>query len=304
MRWFPVGTQAERVPIESYVFIIVSVATSLLYVIVDPRTFGAGPIVVMCMLIALLGLPHGALDPVIAHRLGLYHGPRSLLLFLIGYSTLSALIVGLWVLAPVASLVGFLILSAAHFGGDWNTTQPVAIRVLTGLALLSLPAFRDVEHVARLYGILSGPDAGIVATWQAASAPFLLVGLLSAAAIASRTRLHQGVELVIAATLALTTPPLVFFTVYFCFLHSARHLREGFAMEREALRRPEGWALVGGATLVPMLVAVVLLMGDAPAVLDDRLLQILFIGLAALTVPHMVVVTISARAARCARAVA
>ena len=302
MRRLRVTAPVERVPIETHCFVTVSVAVSLLYAIVDPQTVGAAQIVVLSVLVALLGLPHGALDPLLARRSRLYHGRRSLLLFLIGYSTLSALIVGLWLLIPVASLIAFLMISAAHFGSDWNAGRPAAIRILAGVALLSLPAFRNVDHVAQLYMILSGPGARVVATWQSAAGPFLLVGLLAVAVIASRRRLHEGVELVVAAALALTTPPLVFFTVYFCLLHSARHLREGFAMEREALRRPAGRVLVGGATLVPMLVAVVLLMGDAGAVLEDRLLQIVFIGLAALTVPHILVVTMSARAGRIARA--
>ncbi len=302
MRRFRVGAPVKRAPIETYCFVTVSLAVSLLYVIVDPKRGGPGQIVVMSVLVALLGLPHGALDPLVVLRSRLYRGWPSLVLFLIAYTALSALVVGLWLLAPVASLVGFLMVSAAHFGGDWNTGRPAAIRVLTGVALLSLPAFRDAEHVAQLYSILSGPGARVVAMWQAEAGPILLICLLVAAAIASRTRLHESVELVVVATLALTTPPLVFFTLYFCLLHSARHLREGFAMERAALRRPAARALVGGATLLPMFIAVGLLIGDTSDVLDDRLLQIVFIGLAALTVPHMVVVTLSARAAQIARA--
>ena len=297
-RRFPADAPAAGVPFESYLFIAVSIAVSLLYVMVDPHAFVAGHIVAMSVLVALLGLPHGALDPLLAYRLGLWHDPRSLVLFLFGYVTLSAAVVGLWLLAPVASLVVFLLISAAHFGSDWNARQPAAIRVLTGMALLSLPALRDTEEVARLFVMLSGPHARSVATLQAAAGPFLLAGLIICAAIAARTRLHEAVELAIAATLALTTPPLVFFTVYFCLLHSARHLREGLTMERAALRRPAGQALLGGAVFVPMLVAVALLMNDATDALDARLLQIVFIGLASLTVPHMVVVAIGARAAR------
>lgn len=283
-----------RAPAESYAFVAVAVVMCVLHTSVYADAFAASQIVVMSMFVAVLGLPHGALDPLLAYRVGLWHRPLSLVLFLAGYLALSVLVVGAWLLAPVASLVGFLVISAAHFGSDWNAEQPVVIRVLTGVALLSLPAFRDTPEVARLFALISGPRAATVASLMAAAGPLLMIGFAISAAIAASARWYEGVELVVAATLALTTPPLVFFTVYFCLLHSARHLREGLAAEGQALRRPASWALLGGAIVVPIMIAVALLSRDTTDTLDARLVRIVFIGLAALTVPHMVVMAISA----------
>jgi Brp/Blh family beta-carotene 15,15'-monooxygenase len=112
----------------------------------------------------------------------------------------------------------------------------------------------------------------------------------------ARIRVHTTAG-VIAALLALTTPPLVFFIVCFCLLHSARHLREGFRDERGTLPRRTTIAIVVAATAGPLLVALgALAATTGPGALDERLLQLVFIGLAALTVPHMIVVALGDRA--------
>lgn len=285
-------------PPETYVFSAVAVVAILAYLLADPGVPIVVQVSVIAVLVAVLGLPHGALDPMIARRLGLWRTPGTLALFSLGYVALAALVVGLWLLAPVASLLAFLAISAAHFGGDWNTGRPVTVRLLAGAALLSLPSLRNAEEVAELYVVLAGPAAETIAQVQAAAGPALLVGLVITAIVAARRRPHEGLELVLVAAVALTTPPLVFFTVYFCLLHSARHLRDGFAEERRVLPRRATIAIVAGATIIPILVAVAVVATGAPTALDERLIQVVFIGLAALTVPHMLLVTLDERARR------
>jgi Brp/Blh family beta-carotene 15,15'-monooxygenase len=90
----------------------------------------------------------------------------------------------------------------------------------------------------------------------------------------------------------------MFFIVYFCGLHSVRHLREGFREEHGHGRRLT-LLIVAAYTLAPLLMAGVFLWATAgTASLDDQLLRVVFIGLAALTVPHMALVTLGDRALR------
>lgn len=285
-------------PPETYLFSATAVVAILAYLLADPGVPVVVQVSVIAVLVAVLGLPHGALDPMIARRLGLWRTPGTLALFSLGYVALSALVVNLWLLAPVASLVAFLAISAAHFGGDWNTGRPVIFRLLAGAALLSLPSLRNLEEVAELYVVLAGPAAATISQVQAAAGPLLLVGLVITATVAARRRPHEGLELVLVAAVALTTPPLVFFTVYFCLLHSARHLRDGFAEERRVLPRRATIVIVAGATIIPILVAIAVVATGAPGALDERLIQVVFIGLAALTVPHMLLVTLDEHARR------
>ena len=66
-------------------------------------------------LISLVGLPHGALDPVVASRCGLIRDLRSSLWFLAIYVGIVCLVIGFWLALPGLALVLFLIISSLHF---------------------------------------------------------------------------------------------------------------------------------------------------------------------------------------------
>lgn len=291
----------RRAPRETYLFAATALATILAFLLADPEPPLVVQIAAIAILAAVLGLPHGALDPLIARRLGMWRGPLSFGAFNLVYAGLSIAVVALWLVAPVPSLVLFLVVSAVHFGGDCMRERSPAPRALTGAALLTLPAFRDEDAVAGLYATLAGEGARSVASVQAAIGLPLLVLLLGLAVLAARRAPHEALELGLVALLALTTPPLVFFIVYFCTLHSARHLREGFVEEREQPRRLTALVIVA-YTVIPLLAAGAFLTTTAGAAsLDDQLLRVVFIGLAALTVPHMLLVGLGDRALRRAR---
>ena len=257
---------------------------------------------VLGVLVATLGLPHGALDPLIARRAGLWKTPYGLAGFNLGYVAMVALVVGVWLVAPTASLIGFLLVSGIHFGADWNLGRNVVLRSFTGVGLLTLPAFAHHDEVAGIYRTLAGSGGVVVADVQSWLGPVAIAAMLLGAALALRRRPTDALEILLAATLAIVAPPLVFFVLYFCALHSARHLRHGFAEERGG-----GWTaalIMVVYTVVPIVAVGVLtamFAGDfAPggALAGDWIIRLVFIGLAALTVPHMVVIAIGEVRAR------
>jgi Brp/Blh family beta-carotene 15,15'-monooxygenase len=256
-------------------------------------------VAVLGILVAVLGIPHGALDPLIARRAGIWTSVRGFALFNLGYVALVGLVVAVWLVAPTASLVVFLVVSGIHFGADWNTRRSIPLRALTGLGLLTLPAFAHHDDVSTIYGTLAGNGGMSVAAAQTWLGPFAVAAMLVGAIVALRRRPADALEITLAAALALIAPPLVFFAVYFCALHSARHLRTGFAAERGAGRLTIAITVV--YTVVPVAASVILflLFSSAPAgglaAPSDVILRLVFIGLAALTVPHMVLVDIAER---------
>jgi Brp/Blh family beta-carotene 15,15'-monooxygenase len=260
---------------------------------------------VLGVLVATLGLPHGALDPLIARRAGLWRTPLGFAGFNLSYLAIVALVVGVWLLAPVASLVGFLLVSGIHFGADWNRGRAVVLRSLTGVGLLTLPAFAHHAEVAAVYRILAGAGGAAVADVQSWLGPVAIAAMLLGAALALRPHPTDAIEILLAATLALVAPPLIFFALYFCALHSARHLRHGFAEERGSGRLPALIAVV--YTVVPIvavgILTAVFARDFAPggSLARDWIIRLVFIGLAALTVPHMTVIAVAELRARRSR---
>ena len=247
-------------------------------------------LILLAALIVVLGIPHGALDTLFARRL---YGIQTLwgwLGFSVVYVMLAVVVVGLWLLAPAGFLLGFLLISAVHFSGDPAAGTPQISRMLYSGTVLIFPSFFYAAEMSQLFAHLVGRDAA-----QAVSAGlgWLAWPWLVAICLAVLERLRRdwltALEMISVCLLALLTPPLVAFTVFFCAMHSARHiLRTAEYSGRSEIR------LLAAAALLPMLAvlaaAAVAWYFLQDTALDARVVQIVFVGLAALTVPHMALV--------------
>ncbi len=240
-------------------------------------------------LIVLLGVPHGALDPLFAQALPQLNSRAAWFGFVVVYLLLGALVVGLWWVFPMVFLVGFLAVSVLHFSGDLSAGAGWLARLVYGAAVITLPAAWHDAELLRLFSQLVGPDAArpVVAVLSFFAAPCLLALLL----VAGRSVRHDGwraLEVLALGLLAWTATPLLGFAIYFCAMHSARHI---LRTQQYAGVSP---AKLAGVALLPLLALSGLcalgwtLLPATP--LDEGLLQGLFVGLAALTLPHMVLV--------------
>ena len=191
--------------------------------------------------ITAFGLPHGALD---------YLSGRSLLQrtfgdwwfvpFGVGYIGLAGLVVAAWLVAPLASLLTFLLVSAAHFGtGDVNprlalgaggrfSSHGASIEAVGrgGLILIPLLHFHP-EAASTLFAHLvpMSPSELYAAITSASPHLFVVSGAVVAVVMAHHlggwaegAPGHAQVALEIGALAALfaLAPPLVAFIVYFC----------------------------------------------------------------------------------------
>ena len=293
----------SRFRTETAVFLI---AALLAVLATRANTFTVVPSATMVLLlsvvVALVGLPHGGLDGWLAQRSGLVRGVRELILFHLAYVLAAAAVAMLWLWQPAATLSAFIAISAWHFAGDWAALSST-LRGLVGVALLGLPAWQWGEAVSMVFEVLAGVGGLQLAHALSALGPaFVLVMLIAIWQI--RLQPAAALELSGLTTLAILTPPLLFFAVYFCALHSPRQLRLSLAIaERAQRRRLLSLAAVYATLAVMGVLAVgfaVMTTGESPLAwlrrLDaDQGLQMMFIGLAALTVPHMGVAWLAAR---------
>jgi len=255
-----------------------------------PRLDAQTQLALLAPVILLLGVPHGALDIVFVRQLTGVQSAAGWSLFITAYLAVAASVVALWWFAPGFFLAAFLLTSAFHFSGDPEGETPALFRMLYGGAVIFCPLALHAAEVSQLFAFLAGEAAAkfIVAALQWAAWPW--VAAIAMAAIASAKRnLVRSIEWLSITALLSFAPPLIGFTVFFCCMHSARHvLRTRDYSDAGTLRqlvRIAGWPML--ATAAGVAIAWWLSEGKA---LDMRVAQLLFVGLAALTVPHMMVV--------------
>jgi Brp/Blh family beta-carotene 15,15'-monooxygenase len=268
-------------------FLLAGLATIAVALLATPSR--GVQIALLAPLIAFLGVPHGALDLHMASRLWPLARRRARWAFGLGYLGVAVAVLALWLVAPGAALVAFLAYSALHFGGDWRSELPALVRVAAGLAVVALPAWRFEAEVTALFTVLAPPVGAIsAASFLHNVAPWATVIAIGGAV--ARRRLGATFELAALAALATLAPPLLYFVTYFCGLHSPRHFVE--TREQLALDLREGAAAALPLTALTWVFAAVavgvLTQGGVP--LDRATVDTVFIGLAALAVPHMLLV--------------
>ncbi len=249
--------------------------------------------------VVVLGVPHGALDPWIAELAGLVPTRQRLVAFNLVYVALAFAVVMIWSLTPAVTLLCFLVISAWHFSGDWanawGAMMRVPLRIVSGGLLLLLPIGFHPEEVAEIFVLLSGESGGDLARWLSLPPPVMATGILALIAVAlRRAQWWTAVQFAALAVLSVSAPPLVYFAIYFCLLHSPTHLIGYFQMAGPLLRgRLRRMTVAYSVGSLAVGIPVVWLWSDAGT--DSLLARLIFIGLAALTVPHMTLLEIASR---------
>ena len=245
--------------------------------------------------VVILGLPHGALDPHIASQTGLVYSRRSLMAFNGLYAAIVLGVITIWFMVPVLSLALFLMVSAFHFSGDWRHTLPTWAQWLSGASLLLMPIAFHTTQTAQIFETLSGPGGADLAQALSSLKPLVPLTLLAISAFALiRRQFAAALELACLTLLGVIAPPLMFFIIYFCLLHSPRHMREHFQAAPPSTHTKLLGMLVT-YTLATLLLLSPLIWFWHEGQAGQTLLRIVFIGLAAVTVPHMMLMTYSQR---------
>jgi len=267
---------------------------------------------VLAVLVAVVGLPHGAADHRFARcRLEPILGPAWGSVFLTAYLAIACGVALGWFFEPAATVLVFFLASAWHFGQEepdlaagprGATLLRTAFRVARGGVVIWIPVALQTDEVVRILSLTAphgaapqirwAVDALVVCSWAMLAIEVVAVvrQSLSAVASAGRRRRILLLDLLMVASLATvlaTMNPIVGFLVYFCGWHSVRGLRR--------LRRELGenwWQLA--LSLAPMTaLSIALIATTACLVLqaptwNDTLIRATFVGLSSVAVPHLV----------------
>jgi Brp/Blh family beta-carotene 15,15'-monooxygenase len=162
-------------------------------------------------------------------------------------------------------------------------------RFFYGGATIVLPTIFHISEMQALFSLILEPDTGLQITrfLHVLAWPWLVLGLAGLYLGFIKDRL-AGLEVLAVGLLSTLAPPLVGFTVYFCGMHSLRHI---FRSQDYAQLSLIKLSLISLAPMLGVILIAVLGWMYLPASSDDaRILRFLFVGLAALTLPHMLLI--------------
>lgn len=261
--------------------------------------------------VLIIGIPHGAIDHVMASELyGLGSGWRGQLLFYGGYLALMLVVALLWFFSPILGMMLFLGISMYHFGeadmqdflvdGAGKGATWIA-SVARGLLIIVLIVFSDLGTTvpvmasamrvseSLLYGFFPGPVLPVALT--------VMVYAVAMGVLVAKRLVGRAVVLIadtfILASMLLITGPLAGFALYFALWHSLGHVREmqqffagrGKPMSLGAFyKKAAPFTLVSVAGL--LMLAFVWTAFEAHA----EFLALMFVLISVLTLPHMFIV--------------
>jgi len=243
--------------------------------------------------ILLLGVPHGGLDGAVARRIGWPKGLVPWLGFHILYIALAALVAVLWWLFPLPSLVVFLLISALHFGASDivdSGSNWLPWLAHGGLVCIAIPSLQPLL-VEPIFAILVGADnAGLVMSGISyLLLPWILCLTCYCGYAYSRPQYRKTlVSLLILVGLVSMLPPLISFSLYFCLWHSRGHMLRLW----HSLAQPERNRSLAEAAIYSCLawISTAIIFYYLQGSSDTAMVQLTFVGLAALTLPHMLLV--------------
>lgn len=273
---------------QTALFALAGLGITAVYALLQPAL--PAQVLMLAPLVAILGLPHGALDLPIAEALWPLKTRTRKLVFAALYVGLSGAVVAIWLLVPGLALMAFLAYSALHFSDDWAETLP-SLRWSGGLATVGAPALLQHSEVEAIFAVLAPQGGAALAADFVALAGGVALGLLVVLVLAfSRGRGAAALEQAVLWTVAWTLPPLMYFAVYFCALHSIRHFTATMRAIPDTRRALGVAVLLSAMVILVALLALLYGMTGTITATTEQGIRVIFIGLAALTVPHMILV--------------
>ena len=259
------------------------------------------PVIFCLFLILILGISHGALDNFKGKKLLKFLGYKEIIFFYLGYILISFLIIMFWLIFPNTVLLLFLIVAAYHFGKEdtvFSFKRKYFISeflfIFKGSSVILAPLLLKREDTNEIFRILNFN----VFEAEIFSDQFLIIMLILS--FLSSLYISYGkntdfkglmaMDFFSLIILNLFLSPILAFTIYFCFLHSVRHsISLIFELDnsfKHGLRKFIIKAIpLTFVTGVLFIIAIYFL--NSFYKLDEAIYKVIFIGLASLTFPHI-----------------
>ena len=288
----------------SFVFFLLSNIFSL--IIFKINNLSVTPFI--CFLLILsIGVSHGSLDNIKGKKLLKIFNIKKIYIFYLTYIFLAALIMYIWILIPTISLIIFLLVATYHFGKE--DTQFLVDEInffnqilflLKGMLIVLAPIFFHFNETITIFKLLLIDNETFYSSLSFVEKNNVIIIGVILSSISSILLFIKNFEIKKLSIfldyfsiliLNYYLSPLLAFTIYFCFLHSIRH-SISLMYELDKNNFKNGFKLfIKKAIPLTLLTAVLSILGlyvlSNNYSFESSILKIIFIGLASLTFPHI-----------------
>jgi Brp/Blh family beta-carotene 15,15'-monooxygenase len=263
---------------------------------------------VICLLLILsIGISHGALDNQKGKKLTQLYNIKNSYFFYLMYSVIVIGIITFWLLFPTISLIIFLIVASYHFGKEDTeflirnkNASNLILYFLKGSLIIIAPLMFHFTETINIFKLLLIQDENFYLFLDfIESNQILSFALLTSLFVNTYYFINNFKILNILiffdflsiVVLNYFLSPLIAFTMYFCFLHSFRH-SISLINELDKNSFKTGIVIFIKKALPLTILTVIFYVISLYFLsnyyqLNDAILKLIFIGLASLTFPHI-----------------
>ena len=288
----------------SFIFFLFCNIFSLVFFKIDISIIS--PLICL-LLILVIGVSHGSLDHIKGKKLLKIFNLNNISIFYFTYLLLAISITILWILFPSTALIIFLIVASYHFGKEdtqflinENTYVNQLLFLFKGSLIILAPLHFHFDETISIFKLLLIENETFYSSLAFIENNKLLnIGIIIST-LSSIFLFIKNFELkkftifldyfsIIILNYYFT--PLIAFTIYFCFLHSIRH-SISLMIELDQNNLKNGLLIFFKKALpLTILTAIFCLIGmyflNKNYGFDSSILKLIFIGLASLTFPHI-----------------
>ena len=288
----------------SFIFFLFCNIFSLLFLKIDISIIS--PLICL-LLILLIGVSHGSLDHVKGKKLLERFNINNISIFYFTYLLLAISIAILWTLFPATSLIIFLIVASYHFGKedtqfllDEKSFVNQLLLFFKGALIVLAPLFFHFDETMFIFKLLLIQNESFYSSMTFIESNRLLsigifISTLSSIFLFLKKFEYRNFTIFLdffsIIIINYYFSPLIAFTIYFCFLHSIRHsISLMIELDHENIKIGL-FIFIKKALPLTILTAIFFLIGmyflNKNYSFDSSILKLIFIGLASLTFPHI-----------------
>jgi beta-carotene 15,15'-dioxygenase len=275
------------------------IAFKVAYFVISP--------LICLFLILSIGVSHGSLDNLKGKRLFQIFGISNFFIFYLSYILISLIVIILWIIIPSISLMIFLILASHHFGKEdtqflmvENSYLNQLLFFLKGSLIIFAPMYFHFDETISIFKLLLVDNEALYEFLNLIETNKILLYSIIVSTLSSILLFTKNFEfkkftifLDYFSILVVNYyfSPLVAFTIYFCFLHSVRH-SISLIFELDENNISNGLKIfLKKAFPLTILTVIFCFLGlyllNNTYNFDSSILKVIFIGLASLTFPHI-----------------